>query len=91
MTVIIFYNYLYFINKTLYRTKRINIKTRVFVQDKIIAVTPVLVDTWMLTVNLVYKLSNVPDGLKWTRNTYDIICTHFQGITNNMYGFGRLF
>ena len=42
-------------------------------QDKIIAthtVTHVLVDTWMLTVKLVYKLSNVPDDLKWATNTH---------------------
>ena len=59
-------------------------------QDKIIA-SRVLVDTWMLTVKLVYKLSNVPDDLKWTTNTFDTICTHFQGITYNMYGFGKRF
>ena len=33
-------------------------------------VTPVLVDTWMLTVKLVYKLSDVPDDLKWATNTH---------------------
>ena len=38
----------------------------------------------MLTVKLVYKLSNVADDLKWATNTYDTIYTHFQGITNNM-------
>ena len=32
--------------------------------------TPVLVDTWMLTVKPVYKLSNVPDDLKWTTDTH---------------------
>ena len=31
------------------------------------------------------------DDLKWTTNTCDTIFTHFQGITNNIYGFGRLF
>ena len=45
----------------------------------------------MLTVKLVYKLSNVPDDLKWAINTRDTIYTHFQGITNNIYGFGRPF
>ena len=40
---------------------------------------------------LVYKLSNVPDDLKWATNTHDTIYTHFQGITNNIYGFGSPF
>ena len=57
-----------------------------FMQDKKLPVTHVLVDKWMLTVKPVYKLSNVSDDLKWTTNT---IYTHFQGITNNIYGFGR--
>ena len=50
-------------------------------------------DTWMLKVKPVYKLSNVSDDLKWTTNTYtyDTIFTNFQGITNNIYGFGRPF
>ena len=30
----------------------------------------VLVDTWMLTVKLVYKRLNVPDDLKWATNTH---------------------
>ena len=45
----------------------------------------------MLTVKAVYKLSNVPDDLKWTTNTHDTIYTHSQGTTNNIYGFGRSF
>ena len=45
----------------------------------------------MLTVKLVYELSDVPDHLKWATNTYDTIYTHFQGTTNNIYGFERLF
>ena len=45
----------------------------------------------MLTVKLVYELSSVPDDLKWARNTHDTIYTHFQGITDNIYGFGRPF
>ena len=32
--------------------------------------THVLVDTWMLTVKLVYKLAHVPDDLKWATNTH---------------------
>ena len=45
----------------------------------------------MLTVKPVYKLLNVSDDLKWTTNTRDTIYTHFQGVTNNIYGFGRPF
>ena len=33
-------------------------------------VTHVLVDTWMLTGKLVYKLSDVPDDLKGATNKY---------------------
>ena len=35
---------------------------------KLLPVTHVLVDTWMLTP--VYKLLNVSDDLKWTTNTH---------------------
>ena len=43
----------------------------------------------MLSVKLVYKLTNVPEmGYK---DSYDTIHTHFQGITNNIYGFEDLF
>ena len=45
----------------------------------------------MLTVKPVYKLLNVSDDLKWTTNTCDTIFTHLQGITNNIYGFGKPF
>ena len=45
----------------------------------------------MLAIKLVYKLSNVPDDLKWATNTCDTIYTHFQGITNSMYGLEDLF
>ena len=45
----------------------------------------------MLTVKHVYKLSDVPDDLKWATNTCETIYTHFQGITNNIYGFERPF
>ena len=37
---------------------------------RLLPVTHVLVDTWMLTVKLVYKLSNVPDDLKQATNTH---------------------
>ena len=37
---------------------------------KLLPVTHVLVDTWMLTVKPVYKLLNVSDDLKWTTNTH---------------------
>ena len=37
---------------------------------KLLPVTHVLVDTWMLTVKPIYKLSNVPDDLKWATNTH---------------------
>ena len=37
---------------------------------KLLPVTHVLVDTWMLTVKLVYELSDVPDDLKWATNTH---------------------
>ena len=37
---------------------------------KLLPVTHVLVDTWMLTVKPIYKLLNVSDDLKWTTNTH---------------------
>ena len=43
---------------------------RAFCRTKLFPLTHVLVDSWMLTVKLVYKLSNVPDDLKWTTNTH---------------------
>ena len=58
---------------------------------QLLPVTHVLVDTLMLTVMPVYKLLNVPDDLNWATNTHDTIYTHFQGITNNIYGFRRPF
>jgi len=61
-----------------------------FWRTQLFLVTNVLVDTWMLTVKPIYKLSNVSDDLKWTTNTCDTIYTHLRGITNNIYGFGRL-
>ena len=43
---------------------------RALCRTKLLPVTHVLVDTWMLTVKSIYKLSNVPDDLKWTTNTH---------------------
>ena len=37
---------------------------------KLLPVTHVLVDTWLLTVKLVYGFSSVPDDLKWATNTH---------------------
>ena len=45
----------------------------------------------MLTVKLVYELSSVPDDLKGAKHTYDTIYTHFQDITDNIYGSGFFF
>ena len=67
------------------------VKVRALCRIKLLPVTHVLVDTWLLTVKPVYKLSDVPDDLKWATNTHGTIYTHFQGITNNIYGFGRPF
>ena len=49
-------------------TEKVTI-SRALCRIKLLPVTHVLVDTWMLTVKLVYKLSNVPDDLKWATNT----------------------
>ena len=43
---------------------------RALCRIKLLPVTHVLVDTWMLTVKPVYKLSNVFDDLKWATNTH---------------------
>ena len=66
---------------------------RALCRIKLLLVTYVFVDTWMLTVKPVYKLLKfyVSGGLKWTTNSCDTISTHFQVITNNIYGFGRPF
>ena len=45
----------------------------------------------MLTVKLVYKLSDVPEYLKWATNTHHTIYTHFQGISNIINGFDDFF
>ena len=42
-----------------------NCPTRALCRIKLLPVTHVLVDTWMLTVRPVYKLLNVSDDLKW--------------------------
>ena len=68
-----------------------NGRVRALCRTKLLPVTRVLVDTWMLTVKPVFKLSNVPHDLNRATNTHDTIYTHFQGITNNIYSFGRLF
>ena len=39
-------------------------------QDKLIASHICFGGKWVLTVKLVYKLSNVPDDLKWAKNTH---------------------
>ena len=43
---------------------------RALCRTKLLPVTHVLVDTWMLRVKLVYELSDVPDDLKWATNTH---------------------
>ena len=45
------------------------IPCRALCRKHLLPVTHVLVDTWMLTVKPVYKLSNVSDALEWTTNT----------------------
>ena len=47
-----------------------NTCNRALCRIKLLPVTHVLVDTWMLTVTPVYKLLNVSDDLKWTTNTH---------------------
>ena len=44
--------------------------SRALCRIKLLSVTHVLVDTWVLTVKPVYKLLNVSDDLKWTTNTH---------------------
>ena len=44
--------------------------SRALCRMKLLPVTHVLVDAWMLTVKPVYKLSNVLDDLKWATNTF---------------------
>ena len=65
---------------------------RALCRIRLLPVTHVLGDTWMLTVKPVYKLLNVSDDHEIDyKHTCDTIFTHFQGITNNIYGFGRPF
>ena len=45
-------------------------QSRALCRIKLLPVTHVLVDTWMLTVKPVYKLLKVSDDLKWTTNTH---------------------
>ena len=49
---------------------KVSIHIRALCRIKLLPVTHVLVDTWTLTVKLVYKLSDVPDDLKWATNTH---------------------
>ena len=68
--------------------KRI-LRNRALCRIKLLPVTYVLVDTWMFTVKLVFRCAWWPEmGYK---HTYDTICTHFQGITSNLYDFWRPF
>ena len=66
---------------------------RALCRIKLLPVAHVLVDTRMLTVKPVYKLSNVPDDLKLAKNTHvtPFTLTFKEGITNDINGFSRLF
>ena len=55
---------------------------RALCRIKVLPVTHVLVDTWMLTVKPVYKLSNVPDDLKWATNTHITLFLLFHFFTH---------
>ena len=44
--------------------------SRTLSRTKLLPVTHVLVDTWMLTIKPVYTLLNVSDELKWTIKTH---------------------
>ena len=46
-----------------------SVKCRALCRITLLPVTHVLVDTWMLTVKLVYELSDVSDDLKRATNT----------------------
>ena len=63
---------------------------RALCRIKWLPVTHVLGDTWMLTASLqTFKCVWWPE--MDYKHTCDTIFTHFQGITNNIYGFGSLF
>ena len=51
-------------------TQNKNVAVNLMAPRALCRITHVLVDTWMLTVKLVYKVSNVPDDLKWATNTH---------------------
>ena len=53
-----------------YTTHPLRVTGRALCRIKLLPVTHVLVDTWMLTVKPVYELSDVPDDLKWATNTH---------------------
>ena len=50
--------------------KYLRVMYRALCRIKLLPVTHVLVDTWMLTVMLVYELWSMPDDLKWATNTH---------------------
>ena len=52
------------------RVELSSVRHRALCRITLLPVTHVLVDTWMLTVKLLYILSNVPDDLKWATNTH---------------------
>ena len=68
---------------------------RALCRIKLLSVTRVFVDTWMLTVKPVHKLLKVFDDLKWTTNTrvtpFLLTFKVQPCITNNIYGFERPF
>ena len=43
---------------------------RALCRIKLLSVTHGMVDTWMLTVQVLDKLSNLPDDMKWATNTH---------------------
>ena len=56
------------------RDNKLRTTSRALCMIKLLPVTHVLVDTWMLTVKPVYKLLNAFDDLKWTTNTHVTTC-----------------
>ena len=62
---------------------------RALCRIKLLPVTHVLVDTWMLTVKPIYKVwwPEIPE--MDYKHTCDTFSTHFQGITNNILWFGK--
>ena len=52
-----------------FQGKSTSVSTKALCRITLLPVTHVVVNTWMLTVKPVYKLSNVSDDLKWTTDT----------------------